>query len=80
MIKIAKQTRLAPEKVINRASKFFGEGGEGLEEKERNPCCISFEGGGGYVSISIDGEEKHRMVDVETREFEYQAKRFLETL
>jgi hypothetical protein len=80
VIKIAKQTRLAPEKVINRASKFFGEGGEGLEEKERNPCCISFEGGGGYVSISIDGEEKHRMVDVETREFEYQAKRFLETL
>jgi hypothetical protein len=80
VIKIAKQTRLAPEKVINRASKFFGEGGEGLEEKERNPCCISFEGGGGYVSISIDVEEKHRMVDVETREFEYQAKRFLETL
>ncbi len=80
MIKIAKQTGLAPEKVIDRASKFFGKGGEGLEEKERNPCCISFEGGGGYVSISIYDEEKHRMVDVETREFEYQAKQFLETL
>ena len=59
MIKIAKQTGLAPEKVIDRASKFFGKGGEGLEEKERNPCCISFEGGGGYVSISIYDEEKH---------------------
>jgi hypothetical protein len=80
MIKIAKQTGLAPEKVINRASKFFGKGGEGLEEKERTPCCISFEGGGGYVSISIYDEEKHRMVDVETREFEYQAKQFLRTL
>jgi hypothetical protein len=77
MIKIAKQTGLAPEEVIDRASKFFGKDGEGLEEKERNPCCISFEGGGGYVSISINEEEKNRMVDVETREFEYQAKQFL---
>ena len=77
MLKIAKQTGLVPEEVIDRASKFFGKGGEGLEEKERNPCCISFEGGGGYVSISIDDEKKHRMVAVETREFEYQAKQFL---
>ena len=80
MLKIAKQTRLVPEEIIDRASKFFGKGGEGLEEKERNPCCISFEGGGGYVSISIDDEEKHRMLDIETREFEYQAKKFLATL
>jgi hypothetical protein len=80
MIKIAKKTRLASEEVIARASKFFGPGGEGLEETERNPCCISFEGGGGYVSISIYDEEKPRMVDIETREFEYQAKKFLVTL
>jgi hypothetical protein len=59
MIKIAKKTRLASEEVIARASKFFGPGGEGLEETERNPCCISFEGGGGYLSISIYDEEKH---------------------
>jgi hypothetical protein len=77
---ITRQTRLKPADIIDRASDYFGEGGEALEEKERNPCCISFEGGGGYVSISISDEEKHRMVDVETREFEYQAKRFLETL
>ena len=77
MIKIAKQTRLASKEIIDQASKFFGKGGEGLEEKERNPCCISFEGEGGYVSISIDDEEKRRMVDVEAREFEYQAKQFL---
>ncbi|MBT8366718.1 MAG: hypothetical protein KJP23_18665 [Deltaproteobacteria bacterium] len=80
MLKIAKQTRLVPEEIIDRASKFFGKGGEGLEETERNPCCISFEGVGGYVFISIDDEEKHRMVDIETREFEYQAKQFLATL
>ena len=80
MIKIAKQTGLTPEEVIDRASKFFGKDGQGLEEKQRNPCCLSFEGGGGYVSIAIYDEEKHRMVEIESREFEYQAKRFLETL
>ena len=80
MIKITKQTKIAPEEVINRASKFFGKGGEGLEEKERNPCCLSFEGAGGYVSISIFEEEKHRMVELETREFEYQAKQFMKTI
>jgi hypothetical protein len=80
VIKIAKQTRSTPEEVIDRASKFFGNGGAVLEEKERNPCCISFEGGGGYVSISISDEEKQRVVEVESREYEYQVKRFLETL
>jgi hypothetical protein len=80
MIKITKQTKIAPEEVIDRASKFFGKGGEGLEEKERNPCCLSFEGAGGYVSISIFEEEKHRMVELETREFEYQAKQFMKTI
>jgi hypothetical protein len=47
MLKIAKQTGLNPDEVIDRALKFFGKGGQGLEEKERYPCCISFEGAGG---------------------------------
>jgi hypothetical protein len=82
MLKIGKQTTLDREVVIDRAAKFFGKNGEGLEEMERNPCCISFEGVGGYVLVSIvDNEDgKKRTVDVETREFEYQAKRFLEAV
>jgi hypothetical protein len=51
-----------------------------LQEKERNPCCISFEGAGGYVAVSVVDDDKHRTVDVETREFEYQVKRFLEKI
>ena len=80
MIRIAKQSRLRPEDIIEKASKFFGLDGEGLEEKERNPCCISFEGGGGYVAVSVVDEDKHRVIDVEAREFEYQAKAFLKKL
>ncbi len=80
MIRIAKQTGLKPPDIIGRASEYFGKGGEGLEEKERNPCCISFEGAGGYVAVSVVEEDKHRTVDIESREFEYQVKRFLETV
>ena len=80
MLRIAKQTRLEPVDIIDRAAKFFGKGGEGLSETERGLCCISFEGVGGYVAISVVEEDKHRTVDVETREFEYQAKQFLQKL
>ena len=51
-----------------------------MKETQRNPCCISFEGAGGYVAVTVSDEEAQRIVDVETREFEYQAKRFLERL
>ncbi|UCF94299.1 MAG: hypothetical protein JSW39_09100 [Desulfobacterales bacterium] len=80
MIRIAKETPLRPEQVIDRAVKYFGEGGEGLVQTERNPCCVSFQGGGGYVSVTVVDEDQHRVVDLETREYEYQAKRFLEKL
>ena len=80
MIRIARQTRLKPADILDRASDYFGEGGQALEEKIRNPCCISFEGAGGYVAVTVVDEDKRRMVDVETREFEYQAKRFLEKI
>ena len=78
MLRISKKTRLEREEIIDRASKFFGTGGEGLDETEKNFCCISFEGGGGYVAVLIADGKKHRVVDVETREHEYQIKRFLE--
>ncbi|MEJ2169873.1 MAG: hypothetical protein P8X90_30595, partial [Desulfobacterales bacterium] len=80
MIRVAKQTRLSPEEIIERASKYFGKGGEELTEMQRNSCCISFDGVGGYVTVSVTDEDKHRTVDVESREFEYQAKQFLTRL
>lgn len=80
MIRLSKQSQLMPEALIERAFEYFGPKGEQLQETERGDCCISFEGGGGYVSVTVAEEGAHRVVDIETREFEYQAKRFLETL
>ena len=80
MIRISKTTRLHPETIMAKAEKFFGEAGEQLHLKERNACCIYFEGGGGYVAITVASTGEKRTVEVETREFEYQARRFLEWL
>jgi hypothetical protein len=80
MIRISKKSRLNPDEIIAKASRYFGKGGEGLDETERGPCCVSFSGAGGYVTVTVVEENNQREVDVESREFEYQAKRFLETL
>ncbi len=80
MIRISKNTRLKPDKIIAKAERFFGEKGERLVEKDRTPCCIFFTGSGGYVAITVVDVQKKRTVDVETREFDYQARRFLDSL
>jgi len=54
---------------------------EGLRWKKRNTVHFVFHlGVGGSVAVTVVDEENHLMVDVETREFEYQAKRLLERL
>lgn len=80
MLRIGKTTGLKPVDIINNASTYFGGQGFGLEEIERSACCISFEGTGGYLTVLVVNAGEHRAVDVETREFEYQARQFLKTL
>ena len=80
MIHISKKSRLNPDEILAKACRYFGKGGEGLDETERGPCCISFSGAGGYVTVAVSERSDLREVDVETREFEYQAKQFLGSL
>lgn len=80
MLRISKETKLSAEEIISLASDFFGREGAGLEEKSRNSCCITFEGGGGLVIVTLGEGEGKSSVDVETREWEYQAKEFLDKL
>jgi hypothetical protein len=77
MLRISKQSQLNTDEIIAKASGYFGNGGEGLDETERGGCCISFSGAGGYVTVTVSEQANKREVDVETREFEYQAKQFL---
>jgi hypothetical protein len=85
MIHLGKESKLSPTKVLEKAVEFFGPGGVGLEVKEQDEGCARFEGGGGYVFVRVceEGpalsgvEGKGTEVDLEAREWEYQAKQFM---
>ncbi len=77
MLRISMQSQLNTDEILSTASRYFGKGGEGLDETERGPCCISFSGAGGYVTVTVSEQDNKREVVVETREFEYQARQFL---
>lgn len=76
MARYGKKTSLKPSEVIDRAVKFFGEGGLGLKIVEKTEEMVCFEGGGGHVTIipCLNGETD---VDLETREWDYQVKEFM---
>ena len=78
MARYSKQSRLEPIAVLRLAENFFGAGGLGLKVVERNECCLSFEGGGGHVTVSAARcEPDYTEVDLETREWDYQVKEFM---
>jgi hypothetical protein len=77
MIHLGKESKLSPPKVLERAIEFFGPGGVGLEVKEQDESCTRFEGGGGFVFVRVCEGEKGTEVDLEAREWEYQAKQFM---
>lgn len=80
MIRMEGKSGLAPEEVLARAKKFFGKGGQGLELTEENASCLTFTGGGGYVTATVCLEGKQTKVDLVSQEWEYQVKEFLSTL
>jgi len=78
MARYTKQSQWEPNEVLRRAEGFFGAGGLGLKVVERNECCLSFEGGGGHVTVTaVRCEPDHTEVDLETREWDYQVKKFM---
>ena len=77
MLKIATNTKLSPEEAIKRAVEFFGPNGYGMNVKEQNPDCVSFEGGGGGIDVSACVDEGKTSVELESREWDYQVKEFI---
>jgi uncharacterized protein (AIM24 family) len=75
-VRYATETTLSTSQVLDRASEYFGEGGLGLVETSRDDCCISLEGGGGHVTVTVTEGDK-TSVDVETSEWDYQVKKFM---
>ena len=81
MARYSKESTLEVDEVLRRADDFFGSGELGLKLVEHNECCLSFEGGGGHVTVSAARcKPDHTQVDLETREWDYHVKRFMEKL
>ena len=70
------ETKLGTSEVLDRAAEYFGEGGLGLELSSRDECCVSLVGGGGHVTVTVTAGDK-TAVDLETREWDYQVKKFM---
>ena len=81
MARYSRESKLDVDEVLQRADDFFGSGGLGLKLVERNECCLSFEGGGGHVTVAAARCKPDRTeVDLETREWDYHVKGFMEKL
>ncbi|HOU14313.1 MAG TPA: hypothetical protein PKZ84_14495 [Anaerolineae bacterium] len=73
------KTKLSPEEVIQKAKAYFG-GQMGLTIVEEGACCISFEGGGGFVEISVTQEDDKTDVDLTTREWMFDVQQFMKAI
>lgn len=84
MIRMAVESDLSPEEVVQRARAFFGPDGWGLEITEFADCCARFVGGGGHVyvqALSPDEEAGEdaagSRIEIVGREWEHQIREFL---
>jgi hypothetical protein len=76
MLNLKCKTKLSQEDVVKQTKRFFGEGGLGLKLTEETPQCLTFEGGGGFVTVTVCSEEGQTRVALVTQEWDYQVKRF----
>jgi len=56
MINLGKESKLNTDQVLERAVKFFGEGGIGLDLTSQTKDFVRFEGGGGSVVVKVEAE------------------------
>ncbi len=80
MLKLSTESKLSPEEIIQRAIKFFGPEGYGLEVTDQSETGVSFTGGGGGVAVTAYIEGKKTTVDITSREWDYQTRQFLRAL
>ena len=80
MIRLEVKTKLQQEEAAERLKKFFGKGGLGLDIAQETPQCLTFEGGGGYVTASLCTEEGKTRITLVSQEWDIQVKKFASDL
>ena len=71
-------TRLSPHEALQCAIDHFGAQGVGLQVMDKNDACVTFEGGGGHVSIVACPRDTKTALDIETREWDYAVRQFMQ--
>ncbi|MBC7235652.1 MAG: hypothetical protein H5T69_07400 [Chloroflexi bacterium] len=72
------RTKMKPEKVLKRAAAFFGPSGLGLQVIQQTEEYVLLQGGGGHVAVgALPVEDEGSAVEIETREWDYQVRRFI---
>jgi hypothetical protein len=69
-------TLLTPEEALARALTHFGPGGMGLAVTTRTHRSMMFQGGGGYVMITVQPEVETTL-ELETREWDHAVQQFM---
>ena len=80
MIRLEHRSKLSLGQVLQQLKSTFGEGGLGLKLREETRTCITFEGGGGYVTANLCEDKGGTRVDIVSQEWDYHVRRFLSTL
>ena len=81
MVRYGIESKLNPTEAIDAAVAYFGADGIGLEIQDKGENCVTFVGSGGYVSVVAcepeDESSSGSELELETREWDYDVKRFM---
>lgn len=78
MLNLEAKTRYSKEELTARIKSFFE--GYGLKLVDETGACLSFQGGGGYVTATVSEEDGKTRVELVTQEWEYQVREFVANL
>ena len=77
MLRIATETKLTPQQVMQKAISFFGPDGLKLGITGQTETEISFEGSEGFVTMAAGVKKSKTSVEFTTREWESQVEQFI---
>ena len=77
MMRYQVMTVQTPQEVLERAMRHFGPQGAGLRVTSQNLLGVVFQGGGGYVAVTLQPSAEETVVELETREWDFPVQQFM---
>lgn len=77
MLRIGKKSKKDAMYVVKSAVDYFGPKGLGLEAERNGSDEVKFTGAGGHVLVRVTPLQSGSDIDIQTQEFDHDAKQFL---